>query len=170
MTVIVLKIVQPITTLIYNNRNALSVLLVVLNVTKPHAYPVWMTGRLILKEDVFNTVQKSVVQVYNNNFLINQNFKESFSFTDQYFDGGLCKSCHSTCETCDGPTEHACLSCSSPLMLQGSRCVAECERGTFHDKRLHTCQPCLHTCASCLSKTNCTECSSGLQVSCTYVY
>lgn len=91
---------------------------------------------------------------------INTNF-----FLDQYFDGGLCKSCHSTCETCDGPTEHACLSCSSPLMLHGSRCVAECEKGTFHDRRLHSCQPCLHTCASCLSKTNCTECVTGLQVS-----
>lgn len=85
-------------------------------------------------------------------------------FPDQYIDGGLCKPCHSTCETCDGPTEHACVTCSNPLILQGTRCVAECEKGSYHDKTLRTCVPCLHTCASCMSKTNCTECVGGLQV------
>lgn len=84
--------------------------------------------------------------------------------TDQYRDGGLCKPCHSTCETCDGPTEHACLACAHPLILQGTRCVAECERGRFHDTALHSCEPCLHTCAECSSKSNCTECVQGLQL------
>lgn len=84
--------------------------------------------------------------------------------TDQYMDGGICKQCHSTCETCDGPTEHTCLSCASPLILQSTRCVAECEKGSFHEKFLHSCEPCTHTCLNCSSKTNCTKCISGLQL------
>jgi proprotein convertase subtilisin/kexin type 5 len=83
---------------------------------------------------------------------------------DQYFDGGLCKPCHSTCESCDGPTEHACLSCASPLILQGTRCVAVCDKSFFHDKGSRLCEPCLHTCSKCVSKTNCSECIAGLQV------
>ncbi|XP_017774307.1 PREDICTED: furin-like protease 2 [Nicrophorus vespilloides] len=84
--------------------------------------------------------------------------------TDQYTDGGLCKPCHSTCGTCDGPTEHACLSCSHPLILQGTRCVAECDKGRFQDKNLHSCEPCVHTCSECSSKSNCTTCVPGLQL------
>lgn len=80
-------------------------------------------------------------------------------------DGGNCKQCHSTCETCDGPTEHTCLSCANSLILQGTRCVAECEKGTFIDRHSRICDPCVHTCATCLSKTNCTECINGLMVS-----
>jgi proprotein convertase subtilisin/kexin type 5 len=83
---------------------------------------------------------------------------------DQYFDGGLCKPCHSTCESCDGPTEHACLSCASPLILQGTRCVAVCDKSFFHDKGSRLCEPCLHTCSKCVSKTNCSECIAGLQL------
>lgn len=84
---------------------------------------------------------------------------------DQYSDGDLCKPCHSTCGTCDGPTEHACLTCSHPLILQGTRCVAECDKGSFDDKNKHSCTPCVHTCAQCVSKSNCSECIPGLQVS-----
>lgn len=47
-------------------------------------------------------------------------FKKSL-FTDEYYEGGRCKNCHSTCEKCSGPNEWDCLSCSSPLLLQGSR-------------------------------------------------
>ncbi|XP_045465314.1 furin-like protease 2 isoform X1 [Harmonia axyridis] len=83
---------------------------------------------------------------------------------DQYLDGGNCKPCHSTCESCDGPTEHACLSCSSPLMLQGTKCVGACRKGSFQDESSRSCQPCLHTCANCYSKSNCTECASGLKL------
>ncbi|KAI4457760.1 proprotein convertase subtilisin/kexin-related [Holotrichia oblita] len=83
---------------------------------------------------------------------------------DQYSDGDLCKPCHSTCETCDGPTEHACLTCGHPLVLQRTRCVAECDKGSFHDKSKRSCAPCVHTCAQCVSKANCTQCIGGLQL------
>ncbi|XP_065170470.1 furin-like protease 2 isoform X2 [Atheta coriaria] len=84
--------------------------------------------------------------------------------TDQYPDGILCKQCHSTCGTCDGPTEHACLSCAHPLILQDSRCVAECNKGRFPDKSNKMCNPCIHTCSECSAKSNCTKCVSGLQL------
>ncbi|XP_074038039.1 furin-like protease 2 isoform X2 [Leptinotarsa decemlineata] len=83
---------------------------------------------------------------------------------DQYFDGGLCKPCHSTCDSCDGPTEKACISCASPLILQGTRCVGRCDRGFYNERDSQLCKPCLHTCSKCLAKTNCTECQSGLQL------
>ncbi|KAJ8941052.1 hypothetical protein NQ318_006826 [Aromia moschata] len=83
---------------------------------------------------------------------------------DQYFDSGLCKPCHSTCDSCDGPTEKACISCASPLILQGTRCVGKCEKGFFNERGSQLCEPCLHTCARCMGKTNCTECKTGLQL------
>ncbi|XP_022919564.2 furin-like protease 2 isoform X1 [Onthophagus taurus] len=84
--------------------------------------------------------------------------------SDQYNDGGSCKPCHSTCETCDGPTAHACLSCSQPFILQGTKCVSTCDSGFFQDKILRWCIPCLHTCSECESKSNCTLCTTGLQL------
>lgn len=83
---------------------------------------------------------------------------------DQYLDGGICKPCHSTCESCDGPTEHACLSCANPFLLQGTTCVSVCNKGSFQDPNQRACQPCLHTCINCYSKTNCTECLNGLKL------
>ncbi|CAH1972311.1 unnamed protein product [Acanthoscelides obtectus] len=83
---------------------------------------------------------------------------------DQYYDSGLCKPCHSTCDSCDGPTEKACLSCASPLILQGTKCVGKCDKGYYSGRESQLCEPCLHTCSRCLSKTNCTECRTGLQL------
>ncbi|XP_050300640.1 furin-like protease 2 [Anthonomus grandis grandis] len=83
---------------------------------------------------------------------------------DQYYDNGICKQCHSTCDTCDGPTERACLSCASPLILHGTKCVGACENGFYHEKETQICEPCLHTCAKCVAKMNCTDCITGLQL------
>ncbi|XP_072380228.1 furin-like protease 2 isoform X2 [Diabrotica undecimpunctata] len=83
---------------------------------------------------------------------------------DQYYDSGLCKPCHSTCDSCDGPTEKACISCASPLILQGTKCVGKCDKGFYNEKDNQVCEPCLHACARCVAKTNCTECRSGLQL------
>ncbi|KAK9878879.1 hypothetical protein WA026_003708 [Henosepilachna vigintioctopunctata] len=49
-------------------------------------------------------------------------------------------------------------------MLQDTRCVPACFKGTFHDEIERACKPCLHTCTDCFSKVNCTECSYGLQL------
>ncbi|XP_060524028.1 furin-like protease 2 [Cylas formicarius] len=83
---------------------------------------------------------------------------------DQYYDSGLCKPCHSTCDSCDGPTERACLSCASPLILQGTKCVAQCDKGFYQAKDSQICEPCLHTCSRCAARTNCTQCKEGLQL------
>ncbi|ENN73786.1 hypothetical protein YQE_09613, partial [Dendroctonus ponderosae] len=83
---------------------------------------------------------------------------------DQYYDNGMCKQCHSTCDSCDGPTERACLSCASPLILQGTKCVGRCDDAYYHEKDGQICEPCLHTCAKCVAKMNCTECVSELQL------
>ncbi|KAJ8965046.1 hypothetical protein NQ314_004447, partial [Rhamnusium bicolor] len=83
---------------------------------------------------------------------------------DQYFDSGLCKPCHSTCDSCDGPTEKACLSCANPFILQGTRCVGKCDKGFYNEKDSQLCEPCLHTCSRCVAKTNCSECKVGLQL------
>lgn len=91
----------------------------------------------------------------------NQTLNKHF-ISDQYFDSGICKPCHSTCDSCDGPTEKACLSCATPLLLQGTQCVGECDSGYYSDGRM--CSPCIHTCSRCSTKTNCTECKSHLQV------
>nr|XP_022910704.1 furin-like protease 2 [Onthophagus taurus] len=82
---------------------------------------------------------------------------------DEYKDGTFCKPCHSTCETCDGPTEDACLSCVDPLLLEGTHCVSQCNKGFYRDTPTSkNCIPCVHTCSECWSKNNCTECTKGL--------
>nr|CAD7425938.1 unnamed protein product [Timema monikensis] len=78
----------------------------------------------------------------------------------EYWEGGHCRTCHSTCETCDGPNEYSCLSCPSPLLLQGSQCLATCLDGSYLDQGV--CVPCLHTCKRCTSRVNCSQCAPGL--------
>ena len=80
----------------------------------------------------------------------------------EYSDNGRCHSCHSTCETCMGPTESDCLTCSNNLLLQNNKCVNTCDKGYFMEAGI--CTPCLHTCTQCVSRMNCTECVKGLQL------
>lgn len=80
----------------------------------------------------------------------------------EYYENGHCHSCHSTCETCTGPTDHECLTCASPLLLQNQRCVNECDEGYYME--VGVCAKCLHTCTQCVSRMNCTSCQKGLQL------
>uniref|UniRef100_A0A336LJV0 furin n=1 Tax=Culicoides sonorensis TaxID=179676 RepID=A0A336LJV0_CULSO len=80
----------------------------------------------------------------------------------EYYDNGQCHSCHSTCETCTGPTEADCLTCSSDLLLQTNKCVNVCDEGYFIENKI--CTKCLHTCTQCVTRTNCTACVKGLQL------
>ncbi|XP_012281896.1 furin-like protease 2 [Orussus abietinus] len=84
----------------------------------------------------------------------------------EYYEDGHCKPCHSTCETCAGPTEDFCISCQTPLMLQGRQCVAQCGEGFYSmvQPSRPICSPCLHTCKTCVSRLNCTACQDGLQL------
>lgn len=80
----------------------------------------------------------------------------------EYNDNGHCHSCHSTCETCDGPTETNCLTCQPSLLLQSNRCVSTCDDGYYMEAGV--CAKCLHTCIQCVSRMNCTACAKGLQL------
>ncbi|XP_071449576.1 furin-like protease 2 isoform X2 [Hetaerina americana] len=82
----------------------------------------------------------------------------------EYHDGGGgCRPCHSTCESCWGPTEDSCLACPSPLFLHQGQCLSTCpEKGVFPERG--TCTPCPHTCVSCSSLHNCTQCVEGLHL------
>lgn len=91
------------------------------------------------------------------------------SSTAEYLEDGNCKPCHSTCETCNGPTEQACLSCNSPFILQNTKCVAACEKGFYLGANSPMCSTCHHSCSSCTSRRNCTECFSALHVSCSCI-
>lgn len=81
----------------------------------------------------------------------------------EYYADGNCHPCHSTCESCFGPSKSDCLSCEQSLRLQNSNCVGECTDGHFPEGG--GCSPCLHTCTQCVSRQNCTACAPGLQVS-----
>lgn len=80
----------------------------------------------------------------------------------EYYDNGRCHTCHSTCETCKGPTEADCLTCSSSLLLQNNKCVNTCDDGYYMEAGV--CAKCLHTCNQCVSRMNCTSCAKGLQL------
>ncbi|XP_014467641.1 PREDICTED: furin-like protease 2 isoform X2 [Dinoponera quadriceps] len=86
--------------------------------------------------------------------------------SNQYYEDGQCKPCHSSCETCSGPTDDECISCPNPTLLQGKRCVSQCDDGYYSvvQPSRPVCVPCLHTCKSCVSRLNCTACQDGLQL------
>lgn len=85
-----------------------------------------------------------------------------FFFVVEYFDGNHCQICHSKCESCNGPNITDCLSCSSSLLLQDTKCVNACDDGYFIDAG--SCARCLHTCTNCVSRTNCTSCNKNLHL------
>lgn len=80
----------------------------------------------------------------------------------EYYKNGHCHACHSTCETCNGPTEAECLTCASPLLLQNNKCVSACDDGYYIEAGI--CAKCLHTCTQCVSRMNCSACAKGLQL------
>ncbi|XP_051169950.1 furin-like protease 2 isoform X1 [Leptopilina boulardi] len=86
--------------------------------------------------------------------------------SSEFYEAGHCKPCHSTCETCVGPTEDFCISCQNPLLLQGRRCVAQCDDGYYSKVQPSgpICAPCLQTCKTCVSEMNCTTCQEALQL------
>ncbi|KCV69241.1 TKL protein kinase [Fonticula alba] len=98
---------------------------------------------------------------------------------------GRCLECHGSCETCDGPEEHHCLTCADSLgFWQGdcvngtrmtaaedpvkpcpeARCFDSCGQGHFRSDE-ETCTACSPACRSCSGPTDhdCWSCSgSGL--------
>ena len=73
--------------------------------------------------------------------------------TSEYYENGHCKQCHTSCKTCAGPGEDHCVSCQTSLLLQGKRCVYQCDDGYYS-----MAQPSRPVCVSCiLAKRACLD-------------
>lgn len=75
----------------------------------------------------------------------------------------LCRPCHESCSTCQGPTDKDCLSCpeSNKYLSSIGQCLEQCSRGFVDEKG--QCQACHPSCASCHgpSPFQCSTCPSG---------
>ncbi|XP_012860276.2 extracellular matrix organizing protein FRAS1 [Echinops telfairi] len=79
-----------------------------------------------------------------------------------YRDLGLCKSCGLPCLQCQGPQE--CTRCEGPFLLQGNRCVLECEKGYFADHASNKCTACPRGCLQCSHLDRCHLCDHGFSL------
>ena len=72
---------------------------------------------------------------------------------------GYCKSCHSSCLTCNAAGANACQSCTSPSFLLGTRCVFACPDG-YYSSGFEKCQVCTDSgCAICTAINQCSKCT-----------
>ena len=71
-----------------------------------------------------------------------------------------CKKCHPSCQSCTGPLENQCLSCSPNYFRTNHACVTSCPSGTFllDNKCVH----CIDNCSRCTSKMTCDLCAYNL--------
>ncbi|XP_072167350.1 proprotein convertase subtilisin/kexin type 5-like [Diadema setosum] len=77
-----------------------------------------------------------------------------------------CEQCHLSCATCLGPDAQDCVSCADSLHFRGSRCVTDCNAGTYLDSLLSECLECHPTCVTCVagSPADCTSCQDGMHL------
>uniref|UniRef100_A0AAV2MQD7 P/Homo B domain-containing protein n=1 Tax=Knipowitschia caucasica TaxID=637954 RepID=A0AAV2MQD7_KNICA len=76
---------------------------------------------------------------------------------------GDCQKCHSSCESCSGPTADHCISCNSPHFLLNSSCLQQCPEGFFTDSEVRVCERCHWSCARCSGRHSlqCKRCREG---------
>ena len=55
--------------------------------------------------------------------------------------------------------------CTLPYYLQGARCVFQCDPGFFPNNVNRVCESCSSNCQTCSSKTSCSSCMSGFDLS-----
>ncbi|MBN3301412.1 PCSK5 convertase, partial [Amia calva] len=80
-----------------------------------------------------------------------------------------CNACHRQCESCVGPADTDCQTCTVPSYLYNGTCVTGCPGGTFQSSEeadrveLGFCSVCDHVCDTCTgaSPKDCITCSSG---------
>ncbi len=78
----------------------------------------------------------------------------------QYFSyGNVCRKCSPACQTCSGPLETNCLSCSQAHFLNNASCVTSCPTGTFANEG--KCVECMEQCTQCSSSTSCEVCANN---------
>ena len=70
--------------------------------------------------------------------------------------------CHPSCDTCSGPEEQNCLSCTDGFQYENNKCSSLCPEGTYYDSLLQECNVCNSmSCAECVKTANtCTKCNS----------
>lgn len=73
-----------------------------------------------------------------------------------------CYPCHSTCDTCSGPSDSECMTCPPQAYFYNGSCLSNCFSGTYADNT-STCQPCDPSCTACMGpgNGNCSQCTSG---------
>ncbi|XP_017055608.1 furin-like protease 2 isoform X2 [Drosophila ficusphila] len=69
-----------------------------------------------------------------------------------------CAFCHSTCATCNGPTDQDCITCRSSRYAWQNKCLISCPDGFYADKKRLECMPCQEGCRTCTSNGVCSEC------------
>ncbi|KAH8408854.1 hypothetical protein KR009_002398 [Drosophila setifemur] len=69
-----------------------------------------------------------------------------------------CAFCHSTCATCNGPTEQDCITCRQSRYAWQNKCLNSCPNGFYADKKRLECMPCQEGCKTCTSNGVCSEC------------
>ncbi len=81
-----------------------------------------------------------------------------------FLSNSLCYPCSSTCQTCSGPANNQCLTCSvnrvTPVNGVCTSGGTGCNPGFFLSTT-GQCSPCLTNCATCVSSTSCSKCISG---------
>ncbi|EAR83182.2 hypothetical protein TTHERM_01006530 (macronuclear) [Tetrahymena thermophila SB210] len=73
----------------------------------------------------------------------------------------VCKDCHPTCLTCNGPKSDQCLTCLDPLLFKKGSCNLDCGLGFYPNKPI--CSPCHTECYSCFGPNNnqCLKCTGN---------
>ncbi|EAR88128.2 zinc finger lsd1 subclass family protein (macronuclear) [Tetrahymena thermophila SB210] len=72
-----------------------------------------------------------------------------------------CLDCDSSCQSCSGPQNTQCLSCSQSLYLDQNMCKSNCQDGYYQNTQNNTCSKCDASCSTCSgsSPTNCLKCA-----------
>lgn len=84
------------------------------------------------------------------------------SFTNQ---GGVCLTCHESCENCMGPGPDSCLTCAPAHLLVADLavCLQQCPDGYWEDTTSSVCRPCAAHCSTCSERADaCTSCEHHL--------
>ncbi|CAH2087558.1 unnamed protein product [Euphydryas editha] len=79
--------------------------------------------------------------------------------------GGLCWPCHESCETCVGPGQDSCLTCSPAhlLVVDLGLCLQQCPDGYWENSEASVCRPCAAHCSTCSERADsCTSCEHHL--------
>jgi hypothetical protein len=89
----------------------------------------------------------------------------STQFNGLSSNGKLCRPCHMTCSTCNGPSESSCTSCQYAFITNGGSftCLTQCPPSPPGGNVTSNCGYCHSQCNGCSgpANTDCTSCNEG---------